>query len=120
MHLNFSLLSELQAEEPITKTEGNTLFIDKEAIRRRHLNISEITCLYHELGRPKAGLSDNGVGFGFNHTFTDQVEIKAEFIRVICSFQNGTVLYRGFHSFVHDKPEVEGDVINTRALDIAF
>ncbi|KAF8764922.1 hypothetical protein HNY73_022949 [Argiope bruennichi] len=98
---------ECKGEQPITKTEGNMLFIDKEAVRRRHLNISEITCLYMEIGRSSASHSDNGVGLGFNHTLTNKVEIKSEFIRVVCSFINETKFYEGFHTFVHDKPEVE-------------
>ncbi|GFR32109.1 uncharacterized protein TNCT_266021, partial [Trichonephila clavata] len=107
-HLFLSLLFYIcKHQEPLTKTEGNMLIIDKEAVKSWNLNISEITCKHMEVSRAKEGLSDDYIGFGPKHSFTDEVKIEAEFIKVLCYDSEGTEIYEEYHSFIHNKPKVE-------------
>lgn len=93
--------------EPLTKTEGNMLFIDKEAVKSWNLNISEIVCKHMEISRAREGKTDDAIGIGPKHPFTDEAKIEAEFIRVLCYDSDGTEIYEEYHSFIHDKPKVE-------------
>ncbi|GIY13847.1 uncharacterized protein CEXT_199881 [Caerostris extrusa] len=94
-------------KEPLTKTEGNLLYIDHEVLESLNLNISEIDCHYMEIMRLSDGLSDNKIGKRYGTPLKDKAEINFEFIRVVCSYLNGTNFYEDFHSFIHDKPSVE-------------
>ncbi|GFT91730.1 uncharacterized protein NPIL_97101 [Nephila pilipes] len=94
-------------QEPLTKTEGNLLIIDKEAVESRNLDLLEIVCKYMEISRARDGISDDAIGIGPQHAFIDEVEIEVEFIKVICYDLNGTEIYEEYHSFIHNKPKVE-------------
>lgn len=90
----------------LTITEGNVLRIVPEVVKGK--NISIFTCCYRGIYRDKEGSSDDAVKTDKEcKPINISAEISEEFISVECRLANGTAFYKNFHSFIHEKPEVE-------------
>ena len=87
----------------ITYVDDNWLRINKTAWTL-HYNNTIDSCEYTPFQR---GDGDRSLKYNSSVPFQNDTQVHHEFIRVTCFSQEKTVLYRYFHAFVLDKPEVE-------------
>ncbi|XP_023243043.1 uncharacterized protein LOC111641149 isoform X2 [Centruroides sculpturatus] len=86
-----------------TYTQGNVLMLDKD----NEIVSENISCCYRPFYRPLIAKNDNEIRY-YNTCvqFDTSATIREEFIAVECSIGK-KVIYKNFHSFIHDKPRVE-------------
>lgn len=91
---------------PLTYTDGRYLRINRTALNL-HYNDSLDFCQYETIIRPQDEKSDNAFRYLRAVQFSDDLDVRSEFVRVACFGQKGSMLYSNFHAFMIKKDEVE-------------